>query len=79
MQLGIVVHTWNSSTWEAEAKRIHMDPGFEANLATQWVRGQPDLHREALSQNITKKSAVSATLLILSDFRNHLWYVLDVW
>jgi hypothetical protein len=44
---GVVVHTFNPSTWEAEAG------GFLSSRpawSTKWVPGQPGLHRETLSQ-----------------------------
>jgi hypothetical protein len=44
----VVAHAFNPSTWEAEAG------GFlSSRLAwsTEWVPGQPGLHRETLSQN----------------------------
>jgi hypothetical protein len=44
---GVVAHTFNPSTWEAEAG------GFlSSRLAwsTVWIPGKPGLHRETLSQ-----------------------------
>jgi hypothetical protein len=54
---GMVAHTFNPSTQEAEAG------GFLSSRpawSTEWVPGQPGLHRETLSrknkkQNKTKK------------------------
>ena len=43
----MVAHTFNLSTWEAEAG------GFLSSrpaLSTEWVPGQPGLHRETLSR-----------------------------
>jgi hypothetical protein len=45
---GVVVHTFNPRTWEAEAGRfLSSRPAW----STKWVPGQPGLHRETLSQN----------------------------
>jgi hypothetical protein len=51
-QLGMVAHTFNPSTWEAEAG------GFLSSRpawSTEWGPGQPGLHRETLSQKTKKK------------------------
>jgi hypothetical protein len=48
----MVAHAFNPSTWEAEAG------GFLSSwpaLSTEWVPGQPGLHRETLSQKKKKK------------------------
>jgi hypothetical protein len=43
---GVVAHTFNSSTREAEAGRfLSSRPAW----CTEWVPGQPELHREILS------------------------------
>jgi hypothetical protein len=48
---GVVVHTFNPSTWEAEAGEfLSSRPAW----STEWVPGQPGLHRETLSRK--KKS-----------------------
>ena len=50
-QLGMVAHAFNRSTWEAEAGRfLSSRPAW----STEWVPGQPELHRETLSWK-TKK------------------------
>jgi hypothetical protein len=49
---GVVAHTFNPSTQEAEAG------GFLSSRpawSTKWVLGQPGLHRETLSQKTKKK------------------------
>ena len=49
---GGVVHTFNPSTWEAEAG------GFLSSrpaCSTKWVPGQPGLYRETLSQKTKTK------------------------
>ena len=51
-KLGVVAHTFNSSTWEAEAGGFLSS--FEASL--EWVPGQPGLHRETLSQKKQNKT-----------------------
>jgi hypothetical protein len=44
--LGVVEHTFNPSTWEAEAGRfLSSRPAW----STEWVLGQPGLHRETLT------------------------------
>jgi hypothetical protein len=49
----VVVHAFNPSTWEAEAGRcLSSRPAW----STEWVPGQPGIHRETLSwKNKTKK------------------------
>jgi hypothetical protein len=43
----VVAHAYNPSTWEAEAGRfLSLRPAW----STEWVPGQPGLHRETLSQ-----------------------------
>jgi hypothetical protein len=52
--LGVVAHSFNPSTREAEAEA----GGFLSSRpawSTEWVPGQPGLHRETLSQK-TKKN-----------------------
>jgi hypothetical protein len=49
----VVAHTFNPSTWEAEAGRfLSSRPAW----STKWVPGQPGLHRETLSQKKKKCS-----------------------
>jgi hypothetical protein len=44
---GVVVHAFNPSTWEAEAGEfLSSRPAW----STEWVPGQPGLHRETLSR-----------------------------
>jgi hypothetical protein len=53
-QLGVVAHTFNPSTWEAEAGRfLSLRPAW----TTKSVPGQPGLQRNPVSkkQNKTKK------------------------
>jgi hypothetical protein len=48
----VVAHTFNPSTWEAEAGRfLSSGPAW----STEWVPGQPRLHRETLSRKKKKK------------------------
>jgi hypothetical protein len=48
---GVVVHSFNPSTWEAEAG------GFlRLAWSTEWVPGQPGLHRETLSRKTKQKT-----------------------
>jgi hypothetical protein len=44
-------HTFNPSTWEAEAgKFLNLKPAW----STEWVLGQPGLHRETLTKKKKK-------------------------
>ena len=43
----VVVHAFNSSTWEAE-EGVFLS--LRSAWTTEWVPGQPGLHRETLSQ-----------------------------
>jgi hypothetical protein len=44
----VVAHAFNPSTWKAEAGGfLSLRPAW----STEWVPGQPGLHRETLSQN----------------------------
>jgi hypothetical protein len=48
----VVAHAFNPSTWEAEAGRfLSSRPAW----STEWVPGQPGLHRETLSQKTKTK------------------------
>jgi hypothetical protein len=50
----MVTHAFNPSTWEAEAGGfLSLKPVW----STEWVIGQPGLHRETLSQK-TKQNKV---------------------
>jgi hypothetical protein len=53
-QQEVVAHTFNPSTWEAEAGRfLSSRPAW----FTQQVPGQPNLHRETLSENRQTKNS----------------------
>jgi hypothetical protein len=52
---GVVAHAFNTSTGEAEAEAeasefLSLGPAW----STEWVPGQPGLHRETLSQKTQK-------------------------
>ena len=50
--LGVLVHTFDPSTWEAEAGEFLSSwPAW----STEWVPGQPGLHRETLSRKTKNK------------------------
>jgi hypothetical protein len=49
----VVVHTFNPSTWEAEAGGCLE---FETSLATKRVPDQPEVHRETLSQKTKQQN-----------------------
>jgi hypothetical protein len=54
----VVEHAFNPSTWEAEAG------GFLSSRpvwSTEWIPGQPGLHRETLSRSPAPKSSNSET------------------
>jgi hypothetical protein len=49
----VVVHAFSPSTWEAEAG------GFLSSRpawSTEWVPGQPEIHRETLSRKPPQKN-----------------------
>jgi hypothetical protein len=49
---GVLMHAFNPSTWEAEAGGfLSSGPAW----STEWVPGQPGLHRETLSREKKKK------------------------
>ena len=53
-----MAHSFNPSTWEAEAGRfMSLRPAW----TTEWVPGQPGLHRESLSQAVEKKHLTKST------------------
>jgi hypothetical protein len=57
VRLGVVAHAFNPSTWEAEAGEfLSSRPAW----STEWVPGQPGLHRETLSRK--KKMIVRLSL-----------------
>lgn len=47
----VVVHVFNSRTWEVGRQISEM----EASLITKWVPEHPGPHKEALSQETNKK------------------------
>jgi hypothetical protein len=52
-KLGVVAHAFNPSTLEAEAGRsLSSRPAW----STEWVSGQPGLHRETLSLKTNKQT-----------------------
>jgi hypothetical protein len=53
-----VAHTFNPSTWEAEAGRfLSSRPAWY----TKWVLGQPGLYRETLSQKTKQNKTITIT------------------
>ena len=59
---GLLAHTFNPSTWEAEAGGF---PSSKPAWSTEWVPGQPGLHRETLSRKKKKKKEY---IILSSDF-----------
>jgi hypothetical protein len=58
----MVVHAFNPSTWEAETGEfLSSRPAW----STEWVPGQPGLHRETLSQEKKKKKTLVGKTLLL--------------
>jgi hypothetical protein len=51
----VVAHTFNPSTWEAEAAFISEFLSSRPAWSTEWVLGQPGLHREILSRKTKTK------------------------
>ena len=52
-KMGMVVHTFNPNTWEAESGGfLNSRPAWP----TEWAPGQPGLHRETLSQKTKTKT-----------------------
>jgi hypothetical protein len=50
---GVVAHAFNHSTWEAEAGEfLSSRPAW----STEWVPGQPELHKETLSRKTKTKT-----------------------
>jgi hypothetical protein len=55
----MVDHAFNPSTWEAEAGRfLSSKPAW----STDWVPGQPRLHRETLSRKTKKTKTKQKTI-----------------
>ena len=54
----MVVHAFNPSTWEAEAGSLSSRPAW----SKEQVPGQPELHKETLSQKTTKNKTKSYLL-----------------
>jgi hypothetical protein len=55
---GVVVHAFNPSTWAVEAGGfLSSKPAW----STEWVPGQPGLHRETLSRKQKTKKTKTAT------------------
>jgi hypothetical protein len=52
----VVVHTFDPSTQEAESGGF---PSSRPAWSTEWVPGQPGLHRETLSRKTKKKKKKS--------------------
>jgi hypothetical protein len=64
----VVAHAFNPSTWEAEAG------GFLSSRpawTTEWVSGQPGLHRETLSWK-TKTNKQTKMLIYIKHFKKYL-------
>jgi hypothetical protein len=63
-----VVHTFNPSTWKAEAG------GFlRSAWSTEWVPAQPGLHRETLSWKTKNKQTTTTTKDTLSPDGSEIW------
>jgi hypothetical protein len=83
---GVVVHTFNPSTREAEAGEfLSLRPAW----STKWVPGQPGLHRETLSQktkqnktkqNKTKKQKQNKQRIIHLQMEPHVGcHFVEIW
>jgi hypothetical protein len=73
----VVAHTFNPSTWEAEAG------GFLSSRpawSTEWVSGQPGLHRETLSQKKKTKNGeqpLKSNIQLLNATLTHIHTILQ--
>ena len=57
----VVVHAFNPSTWEAE-EGVFLS--LRSAWTTEWVPGQPGLHRETMSQNKTKQNESNFCMMV---------------
>jgi hypothetical protein len=65
-----VGHTFNPSTWEAEAGGfLSLRPAW----STQWVLGQPGLHRETLSLKKNKNKNKKRLKVVVYSFNPSTW------
>jgi hypothetical protein len=60
LQPGVVAHTFNLSTREAEAGGF---PSLRLAWSTKWVPGQPGLNRNPVSKNKNKNKNKNSLLL----------------
>jgi hypothetical protein len=69
----MVAHAFNPSTWEAEAGGFL---GSRPAWSTEWVPGQPELHRETLSWK--KKEERKKNIPIFTQMYRFIFIFLDV-
>ena len=62
----MVVHAFNPGTWEAEAGGfLSLSPAW----TTEWVPGQPGLHRETLSRKTKQTNKTTTTTTKLQGWK----------
>jgi hypothetical protein len=66
----MVAHAFNPSTWETKAGRFLSS---RPALSTEWVPGQPGLHRETLSWKIKEKEREKNKKAI--RYRESIWKI----
>ena len=68
----VVAHTFNPSTLEAEAGgSLSLRPAW----STEWVPGQPGIHRRTLSQKQTNKQQNKKCIWSIKANRSHLCFI----
>jgi hypothetical protein len=70
LKLGVLAHTFNPSTWEAEAGGfLSSKPAW----SIEWVPRQPGLHRETLSRKKKKRKKERKRKKLLTENKNRGW------
>ena len=65
--MGMVAHAFNPSTWEAEAGEFLSS---RLTWSTEWVPGQPGLHRETLSRKTKKKKKKKKKIYLFNVYEH---------
>jgi hypothetical protein len=72
----VVAHTFNPSTREAEAGGFL---SWRPAWSTEWVPGQPGLHRETLSRKNNKLDLSSVSVHYVANYNRFLWVLSLPW